>query len=108
MSPPAEHNICVQHRTPEESTYGTVWVAVTRGSALQQQNYLQGLVVSLQLSTQPLQFAAGQHGPAVLALQLILLLHHLEKLLLQDLQLLLVAPVLLQLPKHDTSITIHK
>lgn len=55
----------------------------------------------LQLSAEPLQFAAGQHGPAVLALQLVLLLHHLEQLLLQDLQLLLVAPVLLQLQKCD-------
>lgn len=73
---------------------------------MQQQNYLQGLVVPLQLSTQPLQFAAGQHGPAVLALQLILLLHHLKQLLLQNLQLLLVAPMLLQLQKWDILIVI--
>lgn len=55
----------------------------------------------LQLSAEPLQFAACQHGPAVLALQLVLLLHRLEQLLLQNLQLLLVAPVLLQLHKCD-------
>lgn len=55
----------------------------------------------LQLSAEPLQFAAGQHGPAVLALQLVLLLHHLEQLPLQKLQLLLVTPVLLQLQKCD-------
>lgn len=55
----------------------------------------------LQLSAEPLQFVAGQHSPAVLALQLVLLLHHLEQLLLQNLQLLLVAPVLLQLQKCD-------
>lgn len=65
------------------------------------QAYLQGLVVPLQLSAEPLQLAARQHGPAVLALQLVLLLHHLEQLLLQHLQLLLVAPVLLQLQKGD-------
>lgn len=51
----------------------------------------------LQLSTEALQLAAGQHGSAVLALQLVLLLHHLEQLLLQHLQLLLITPVLLQL-----------
>lgn len=71
----------------------------SRGELPQQQNYLQGLVVPLQLSAEPLQFAAGQHGPAVLALQLVLLLHHLEELPLQNLQLLLVASVLLQLQK---------
>lgn len=53
----------------------------------------------LQLSAESLQFAASQHGPAVLALQLVLLLHHLEQLLLQNLQLLLIAPVLLQLQR---------
>lgn len=56
----------------------------------------------LQLSAEPLQFTASQHGPAVLALQLVLLLHHLEQLLLQNLQLLLIAPMLLQLQGKHT------
>ena len=51
----------------------------------------------LQLSAEPLQLAAGQHCPAVFALQLVLLLQDLQQLLLQDLLLLLVAAVLLQL-----------
>lgn len=63
--------------------------------------YLQGLVVPLQLSAEPLQLAASQHGPAVLALQLVLLLHHLQQLLLQHLQLLLVTPVLFQLQNKN-------
>lgn len=63
--------------------------------------YLQGLVVPLQLSAEPLQLTASQHGPAVLALQLVLLLHHLQQLLLQHLQLLLVTPVLFQLQNKN-------
>lgn len=59
----------------------------------------------LQLSAEPLQFTASQHGPAVLALQLILLLHHLEQLLLQNLELLLIAAMLLQLQKDTEKST---
>lgn len=51
----------------------------------------------LQLPAQALQLAAGQDGLAVLALQVILLLHQLALLLLQDLHLLLRVTVLLQL-----------
>ncbi|TNN78224.1 hypothetical protein EYF80_011464 [Liparis tanakae] len=66
------------------------WVVISflfRSSSLQR----------CRLSAEPLQFTASQHGAAVLALQLVLLLHGLEQLLLQDFELLLVAPVLLQL-----------
>lgn len=68
--------------------------------------YLQSLVVSLQLSAESLQFAASQYGPAVLALQLVLLLHHLEELLLQNLHLFLITTMLLQLQEHGKSETI--
>lgn len=59
--------------------------------------HLEGLVVSLQLPAQSLQLAAGEDGPAVLALELVLLFHHLQQFLLQHLQLLLVTTVLFQL-----------
>lgn len=59
--------------------------------------------MSLQLSAEPLQFAASQHCTAVLALQLVLLLHHLEKLLLVNFHLLLITAMLLQLQKHTHS-----
>lgn len=76
---------------------------------LQREAHLQCLVVSLQLPTQGLQLAAGQNSPAVFTLELVLLFHHLEKLLLQNLQLLLVNPVLLQLPTHTHIIfVLHK
>lgn len=65
--------------------------------------YLQGLVVPLQLSAQSLQFTASQHSPAVLTLQLVLLLHDLEQLLLQNLQLFLITAMLLQLHKHTVT-----
>lgn len=51
----------------------------------------------LELAAQALQLAAGQDGLAVLALQVVLLLHQLRLLLLQDLHLLLGVTVLLQL-----------
>lgn len=58
---------------------------------------LEGAVVPLELAAQALQLAAGQDGLAVLALQVVLLLHQLRLLLLQDLHLLLGVTVLLQL-----------
>lgn len=58
---------------------------------------LEGAVVSLELAAQALQLAAGQDGLAVLALQVVLLLHQLRLLLLQDLHLFLGVTVLFQL-----------
>lgn len=63
------------------------------------ETHLEGAVVPLQLPAQALQLAPGQDGLAVLALQVILLLHQLALLLLQDLHLLLGIPVLFQLGK---------
>ena len=53
--------------------------------------------MALQLSAQALELAAGQDSLAVLATQVVLLLHQLALLLLQELHLLLGVPVLLQL-----------
>lgn len=58
---------------------------------------LEGAVVSLQLTAQALQLAAGQDGLAMLALQVVLLLHQLCLLLLQNLHLFLGVTVLFQL-----------
>lgn len=53
--------------------------------------------MALQLPAQALELAAGQDGLAVLTAQVVLLLHQLALLLLQELHLLLGVPVLLQL-----------
>lgn len=53
--------------------------------------------MSLELAAQALQLAAGQDGLAVLTLQVVLLLHQLRLLLLQDLHLFLGVTVLFQL-----------
>lgn len=53
--------------------------------------------MSLQLTAQALQLAAGQDGLAMLALQVVLLLHQLCLLLLQNLHLFLGVTVLFQL-----------
>lgn len=62
---------------------------------------LEGAVVPLELTAQTLQLAAGQDGLAVLALQVVLLLHQLRLLLLQDLHLLLGVTVLFQLGQES-------
>lgn len=59
--------------------------------------YLEGTVVALQLAAQALELAAGQDGLAVFTAEVVLLLHQLALLLLQELHLLLGVPVLLQL-----------
>lgn len=53
--------------------------------------------MALQLTAQALELAAGQDGLAMLAAQVVLLLHQLTLLLLQELHLLLGVPVLFQL-----------
>lgn len=58
---------------------------------------LEGAVVPLELTAQALQLAAGQDGLAVLTLQVVLLLHQLCLLLLQNLHLFLGVSVLFQL-----------
>lgn len=59
--------------------------------------------MALQLTTQALQLAAGQHSLAVLPAQVVLLLHQLALLLLQQLHLLLRVPMLLQLRMGNLS-----
>lgn len=73
-----------------------LWDAAAPGEA-PGDTCLEGTVVSLQLAAQALQLAAGQDGLAVLALQVILLLHQLRLLLLQDLHLFLGGAMLFQL-----------
>lgn len=71
--------------------------------------HLEGLVVPLELPAEALQFAAGQDGSAVLVLELVPLLPHVALLPLQEPQLLLFPPTLLQLwtMKTDVLYTLH-
>ena len=59
--------------------------------------HLEGAVMALQLTAEALELAAGQDGLAVLAAQVVLLLHQLALLLLQELHLILGVPVFFQL-----------
>lgn len=59
--------------------------------------HLEGAVMALRSRQEALRLAAGQDGLAVLAAQVVLLLHQLALLLLQELHLLLGVPVFFQL-----------